>query len=309
MPGVQPLLLDLRHYETVLAIVELGTMTEAANRLATTQSALSHRLAEAERRLGTPLFNRGPNRRLMPTRAGLVIHQAASRALADLGHSEATVLAEERPLTATVRIAVGSYDCYHWFPDFVTRAAAAHPEIGLELVVVGDSPGAALAAGHADLVLAPGRPEGNVALSPLVDDELMLMTAPDHRLAGRTMIDAEELASEAYLTYNARPAPGFEYDRFIRPANAYPRRVTIVRTTSAITELVAAGTGVSILSRWALTPAIESGRIVPIRCGGDGLSLTWSGVVRASEPDDGPPRLLMALLADHLAATATRQPW
>jgi len=297
---VQPLLLEIRHYETVLAIVELGTMTEAARTLATTQPALSHRLAEAERRLGTPLFTRGPNRRLTPTRAGLVIHQAASRALTDLAHSESTVRSEDRPLVATVRIAVGSYDCFHWFPDFVTTARDAHPEFGLELVVMGDTPGEALAAGHADLVLAPGRPEGGVELAPLVDDELMLMTAPTHRLAAREKINAEELADEAYLTYNARPTPGFEYDRFIRPARTYPRRVTIVGTTSAITELVAAGTGVSILSRWALSPAIEAGRVVPIRCGPDGLSLTWSGVVRAGDPDDAPARILLELLKDHL---------
>jgi DNA-binding transcriptional LysR family regulator len=87
--------LELRHYETVLAIVELGTMTAAAKALSTSQSALSHRLAEAERRLGTTLFERGPQRRLKPTRAGVVIHQAASRALADLERSEALLLSEE----------------------------------------------------------------------------------------------------------------------------------------------------------------------------------------------------------------------
>ena len=47
-----PLRLDLRHYETVVAIVDSDTMTAAAERLALTQSALSHRLADAERRLG-----------------------------------------------------------------------------------------------------------------------------------------------------------------------------------------------------------------------------------------------------------------
>ena len=42
-----PLQLDLRHYETVGAIVDLGTMTAAADALHTTQSAVSHRVAEA----------------------------------------------------------------------------------------------------------------------------------------------------------------------------------------------------------------------------------------------------------------------
>ena len=292
--------LDLRHYETVVAIVELGTMTEAARHLATTQSALSHRLAEAERRLGTPLFSRGPRRRLRPTRAGLVVHQAASRALADLERSEAAVVAEE-PVAATVRIAVGSYDCYHWIPAFLAEARDRHPPIGVELVVVGDRPGAALASGAVDLVVAPGRPEGAVDLVDLFDDELVLVMATDHPMADRRWVQADELVDQTYLTYNPEPTPGFEYDRFIRPAEIYPRVVTVVEQTSAITELVAAGLGVSILSRWALRPALDGGRVAMARCGPDGLAVPWRAVVRSDEPEGSPARTLAGVLADHLA--------
>ena len=295
--------LDLRHYETVVAIVDLGTMTEAARHLATTQSALSHRLAEAERRLGTTLFTRGPQRRLKPTRAGLALHQSASRALADLERTESLLVSEGRTITATVRIAVGSYDCYYWFPGLLAEAATLYPDIALELVVVGDTPGQALASGAVDVVVAPGEPSGPVARIDLFQDELVLITAAGHPLAGRTWVGAEELADEAYLTYNPNPTPGFEYDRFIRPTDTYPRTVTVVQQTSAITELVAAGSGVSILSRWALTPAIESGRVVPVRCGEQGLSLLWCGVIRSDEPVDSPVRSMVSLLATYLGQT------
>ncbi|MDG1087639.1 MAG: hypothetical protein P8P20_07880 [Acidimicrobiales bacterium] len=50
------------------------------------------------------------------------------------------------------------------------------------------------------------------------EDELVLVTAPDHPLAESPYVDADE----TYLTYNAQPTPGFEYDRFIRPAQTYP---------------------------------------------------------------------------------------
>ena len=99
--GDVTLRLELRHYETVVAIVELGSMTAAAKRLHTTQSALSHRLADAERRLGVKLFDRGAERRLKPTRAGLVVHQSASRALAELERSESMLRTDDADVHAS----------------------------------------------------------------------------------------------------------------------------------------------------------------------------------------------------------------
>lgn len=275
-------------------------MTSAAKELSSTQSALSHRLAEAERRLGAQLFHRGVQRRLTPTRAGLVVHQSASRALAELERGEAVLLAEDERVTAIVRIAVGSYDCYHWFPDFLRATRQGHPEIDLELVVVGDTPGSSLADGSVDIVIAPGKPSGSVTARHLFDDELVLVVGPGHPFATRPWIRADELADETYLTYNSAPTPGFEYDRFIRPTATYPRVVRVVQQTSAITELVAAGAGVSVLSRWALSPAIDNNRIVPISCGPDGLTLGWSAVLRFDESADSAVSAVAELLADHL---------
>lgn len=293
---MQPLLLDLRHYETVVAIVEFTTMTEAAAHLSTTQSALSHRLAEAERRLDTKLFERGRNRRLSPTRDGLALHQAASRALADLARTETSLRAAPATQRTMLRVAVGSYDCYHWFPSFLERIHAALDDIDLELVVVGDAPGPALAANDVDIVLAPGSPEGDLTLTPIFDDELVFVTSPMHRLADHDSVEPEDFADDTYLTYNAKPTPGFEYDRFIRPSGVYPLLVRVVRQTSAISELVAAGAGVSVLSRWALAPMVDTGRLRALRCG-DGLTLPWHAATR---PNDDRARRVVAELIDHL---------
>ena len=293
---MQPLLLDLRHYETVVAIVEFETMTDAAAHLSTTQPALSHRLAEAERRLGTRLFERGRNRRLSPTRDGLAVHQSATRALTELARTEAGLRSAPTNDRTLLRVAVGSYDCYHWFPSFLDHVHRQLPDIDLELVVVGDAPGAALAANDVDIVLAPGRPDGDLELTPIFDDELVLIVAPTHAFAERTSLEADDLALETYLTYNAQPTPGFEYDRFIRPSGQYPLVVRVVRQTSAITELVAAGAGVSILSRWALEPMLATGRVRAVQCG-EGLDLQWHAATR---PGDDRATAVVEDLVSHL---------
>lgn len=293
-----PLKLEIRHYETIAAIVELGTMTEAAHHLSVTQSAISHRLAETERRLGVALFFRGPDRRLSPTTHGVAVSQAAIRAITELHRVETALTGSASEVEVTVRIGVGSYQCYSWFRAFQSTHQQNNPEVGLDLVVLTDTPGPSLASRDVDLVLAPGTPAGDHDLTPVFDDELVLVCAPWHSFAGVETIDAADLSPEIYLTYNAQPTPGFEYDRFVRPGGEAPRVVKVIPQTSAIIELVAAGVGVSILSRWATADAVAAGRLMSARCSPEGLPIRWHA---AHRHNDAVAARVVADLRDHLA--------
>ena len=282
--------LEIHHYETIVAVSDTGSVTAAAGRLHVSQSAVSHRLAEAERRLGGRLFERRPSRGMQPTPAALALCQAAHRAMPDLARAEHDFMRSVGGTTATVRIGVGSYDCYHWLAPFTAAAGERLQNLMLELVVVGDAPVQRLADGTADLVLAPGKPQGVCTSQHLFTDELVLVTSPDHRLADRTWIGPEVVGEEHYFTYSRQPAPGFEYERFVRPAGVSPRTITVLEQTGAIAEMVAARFGVSILSRWAMSPWVGIGRLAAVRCGRRGLDMEWSALTRIDAQLDAPER-------------------
>ena len=282
--------LEMHHYETIVAVSDTGSVTAAAGRLHVSQSAVSHRLAEAERRLGGRLFERRPSRGMQPTPAALALCQAAHRAMPDLGRAERDFMRSVGGTTATVRIGVGSYDCYHWLAPFAAAASERLEGLLLELVVIGDAPAQRLADGTADLVLAPGPAQGTSETLHVFTDELVLVTHPGHRLASRSWIGPEALAEEDYFTYNRQPSPGFEYERFLRPSGVSPRTITVLEQTGAIAEMIAADFGVSILSRWAMSPWMDTGRLTAVRCGRSGLELEWSALMRAETDDDAPQR-------------------
>lgn len=73
---------DLHALEIFLAVVDGGSMTSAARRLYLTQPAVSKAVAQLEHYLKTSLLDRSL-RPIRPTRAGTLLHQKASRLLAD----------------------------------------------------------------------------------------------------------------------------------------------------------------------------------------------------------------------------------
>ncbi|BBB25793.1 LysR family transcriptional regulator [Amphritea japonica] len=291
--------LDIRHWEMLKAINETGTLRQAAYVLGITQSALSHRLAEAERRLGGLLFER-EGRKLRQTSAGRAMIQTANQIIPTLQRAEFDFQQMADNDITVVRFGVAAYSCYHWLPSFLKEMSAKEPGIQLELVASAtQNPLQNLQEGSVDAVLAPGHLAiPGIDSIPVFQDELVLVTHPEHTLATKPFIEATDLESEEYLTYSKSAQPGFEYERFIRPSGTAPHLVTVVEVTDAIIELIAAGFGVSILSRWAVQSAIKNRRVSAIRVSKESLDLGWSALMRESEPSQSASRVLSRRLAE-----------
>jgi LysR family nitrogen assimilation transcriptional regulator len=72
--------MDLRQLRYFAAIMEHGTLSQAAENMRVAASALSHHLANLEEELGVPLFERKP-RGMEPTAAGHRLHDHAKQIL------------------------------------------------------------------------------------------------------------------------------------------------------------------------------------------------------------------------------------
>ena len=68
--------LSIRQLEYLVAVAEYPTWGEAADQVGVSASALSQGLAELERRVGVPLFDREGRRRVLRPAAGEVLEHA-----------------------------------------------------------------------------------------------------------------------------------------------------------------------------------------------------------------------------------------
>ena len=290
--------LDMRHLQMLVAIADTGSVTRAAALLGVTQSALSHRLREAERRLDAALFSR-VNKRLRMTPAAERLYGVAMRTLVGLEHSEAEVERSTRGVRHVARLGIGAYTRCHWLPEFLALVGETMPEV--EVNVIADAmqrPFEMLTEGAVDVVVMVGDPSGpGLRVIPMFDDELIAIVAPDHRLAERSYIVADDLVEETYITYSWTHVPGHAYDRLMRPANLFPRRSMRVELPDAIVELVRAKFGISILTRWAVARDIADGRLVGLPITDQGITIAWSAVVRDADGAGSTSHRLAAALA------------
>lgn len=290
--------LEIRHWQMLKAISELGNVAQASDALGISQSALSHRIAEAERRMGGKFFEK-EGRRLKLTPAGALITQAALQTLPILERAENDFELDASNEKQIVRLGVASYSCYYWLPEFMKFVSKKSPNIQLRLVASAtQNPITSLQHGSVDIVIAPGYlATPGIIQTPLFVDELVLVTPYNHALSHKAFIEVQDLSQEQYYTYSQNILPGFEYDRFIRPSGVIPQQMEVVEMTDAIIELISAGLGMSILSKWAVDAALKSHRISCTQLGEQGLDLAWSALIRESEKKNSAATQVARMLA------------
>src|SRR5918996_3101503 len=200
--------MELRQLRYLDAVARRRSFTQAALDIRIAQSALSQQVGRLERELGVELLRR-TTRRVEVTEAGELVLARARRALAEADGVRADVDALRGLVRGTLRIGgvppVGPVRPAALIADF-TRA---HPGVAITVrddvafTLLGE-----LRTGALDLVLALVDPDplDGVEGVRLLDEELVLVAAPGHRLARAKRVRVDRLAGERLVTPGAGSA-------------------------------------------------------------------------------------------------------
>jgi LysR family transcriptional regulator, regulator for metE and metH len=206
-----------------------------------------------------------------------------------------------------VRLSTECYTCYHWLPPVLQKFHAKFSKVEVNIVASATSdPAAALLEGKLDVAIISCPPRNkSLQATPMFEDELVLVMSPKHRLAAASQVRPRDLESETVLIYPPREESTL-LEKVLRPAGVEPKRVIEVPLTEAIVELAAAGTGIGFLARWAVAPAVESGKVAIRPLGGKGFRRQWYAVTMRNQPT--PPFLIEFLqLLSHFCPTNARR--
>lgn len=299
-------LTPLRYF---VAIANERHMTRAAQRLGVTQPALSAALKRLEAEVGAELFHRTA-KGVELTGAGSVFLEHAEdvlrrteesiRAVRQLAGLERGSIAVGGGATATgylLPAVVGQFRKQHAGIRFSVREAASR------------TVAEAVLAGSLDLgiVTLPVEVPGGSDLMQIasLQDELMLIVPPGHRLSGRKSFRWTDLDNEHFVGFEAGTAVRALVDEASAQAGANLDVVMELRSIEAIKQMVRAGIGVGLVSRFALPQAKGSAESPGLRCR-DGRIVRTLAVVRRRDRVPSPAAAAFeTLLLEHLKQRRT----
>src|SRR6185437_9139044 len=187
-----------RQLDVFVQIALLGSVRAAAERLHLTQPAASMALAEMERQLDAPVFDRERGRLHLNARGRELLAQELLERHAEFGRRGSE---DDGALNGELRIGasntVGNYRVGELLGSFVR----AHPQVAIRLRVANTE---AIAAGMLDHSLDIGCVEGPVThpqleVRPWRDDLLAVCAAPGHPLARKRGLKPADFAGARWV--------------------------------------------------------------------------------------------------------------
>ncbi|MGI5322208.1 LysR family transcriptional regulator [Actinomadura nitritigenes] len=189
---------DLRVF---VAVCAAGNLSAVARDLSCSQSAVSQHVKRLERETGLVLLERRP-RGVLPTRAGRILHQAATEGIAGIDAALRHLDDLRRGVGGTVRIATGATTVRHFMAAGVAAFRARHPEAALQFETAGSSRRCleAVRAHTADLAwVTIGPPLEGVEQRASCELPWTLAVHVGDPLAGRGSIGLDDLAGIRHI--------------------------------------------------------------------------------------------------------------
>lgn len=255
--------ISLRQIEVFVTVAATGTVRATAERLHVTQPAISMALAELERQLETPLFNRERGRLHLSPRGKDLLPQAQEilDRVYDLqrhaiGHDN-NCLGGELRLGASNTI--GNYLVGDLLQNFVTE----HPLVSLHLRVDNTHVIVQHLLNHElDIACVEGTVNHpQLQLLPWRDDSLSVCAAPDHPLAQMPHLAPDDFLNAKWILRE----PGSAMRTLAEQALSIlpPGQIFLeLGQVESIKQAVIAGLGISCLPNVATVDAVTSGRLV-----------------------------------------------
>lgn len=236
----------LRYFVT---LAHVKHYTKAAQQLCIAQPSLSHAIAQLEKELGLPLFEKN-GRNTTLTRFGEEFLSCAEHTLSTLDSGVASLQRSARG-EGLIRLGLLRTLGVEFIPRLAARFLRENPEMDIQFTF---HTGATqdlldgLAARKFDLVFcAQPSQTANVAAIPIQKQELVLIVPKDHPLASRTSVSLSEAALYPHVFFEKNSGMRILVDDMFSHIGVLPQIAYETEEDQVIAGLVAQGFGIAVV--------------------------------------------------------------
>jgi LysR family transcriptional regulator for metE and metH len=277
-------MIEPSHLKIMIALDEKGTLTQAADSLCLTQSALSHQIRYLEKKLNVKLWQRC-GRRLRLTPAGELLLKTAKKVMPALTQTELALMAMGEGVQGVLRIGVECFPCNEWLTQVVAHSLQAQPNIDIDIMRQFNFSGIeGLVNHHVDLLVTPDTIEHKLlAYFALFDYEQVLVVSNLHPLAKQTQVSAAQLQNEVLFTFPIEKQRLDIYQQFLWPENVQPKGHKQIESLAIMLQMVEYQRGVCVLPEWLADSSSEQYQVKKVRLGKQGLYKTLYAMIRKQD--------------------------
>jgi len=263
-------MLNPLHLRTFIVVLRAGSIAEAARSLGYTGSAVSQQISALERSVKLPLFERDAHG-IRPTPSARFLAECAQDVLAAFASFEEEVRAISEGNFGQVRLGSFPTASQQLLPLSLSTFARTHQDVGIDLDEgEPDALVPLLLDRDLDLAivyhydLAPRTWPKTLKADPLLDEELVLLLPPGHRLAG-TEITLAELRKETWVATGERTSGARSLRRACAAAGFEPEVHYRSDDYDVIRRFVSSGLGVALVPALGHVPgSIATARITDL---------------------------------------------
>ncbi len=248
-------------------VVKARSFSKAADVLFMTQPGVSNHVSQLEAQTGHPLLKREKGKFDL-TKEGRIVFKYAEKIESLARHLEHTIRNLQKDIKPLLRI--GSPPVYSRIvmPYILASFQKIYPDIMIRLDVGGsDEMLSSVLSMHNDIVIvANTKASKKLYVSPFLKEELVLIAAEKHPLAGKDEISLKEVEPYPFILREEGSGTRRAVLAAFQSMNIKPSALIEVKSTDFIKEWVSQGKGVSVLVKRAVADdELNSLRVVSLK--------------------------------------------